>query len=237
MTTLARLIATMLVVLHSARAVAPDYLSMNPSELRARLVKTPTGSDTAEFVKLAFESNRIELLSAAFEIPSTNGYYWERVLKMPDSPQLRELVLMMLRSESASAWPEGGGGYLGAIQGYAGLNLDTLVKKAVIRPTIDWSIIDTKDKRASLAQQLQTEFANTPLPQTQSKDSATPATERSTLNAPSVAPSPASTKAPDAKPVVPSQSEEPTASTPWSIIAVLIVAATGLLWLLVKNRK
>lgn len=28
-----------------------------------------------------------------------------------------------------------------------------------------------------------------------------------------------------------------TSSTPWSIIVVLIVAATGLLWLLVKNRK
>jgi hypothetical protein len=32
-------------------------------------------------------------------------------------------------------------------------------------------------------------------------------------------------------------SEDPTASTLWSIIVVLIVAATGLLWLLVKNRK
>lgn len=32
-------------------------------------------------------------------------------------------------------------------------------------------------------------------------------------------------------------SEEPTSSMPWSIIVVLIVAACGLLWLLVKNRK
>jgi hypothetical protein len=31
--------------------------------------------------------------------------------------------------------------------------------------------------------------------------------------------------------------DEPASSTPWSIIVVLIVAATGLLWLLVKNRK
>lgn len=35
----------------------------------------------------------------------------------------------------------------------------------------------------------------------------------------------------------PTPREEPTSSTPWSIIAVLIVAATGLLWLLVKNHK
>lgn len=32
-------------------------------------------------------------------------------------------------------------------------------------------------------------------------------------------------------------SEEPASSTPWSIIVVLIVAATGLLWLLLKKRK
>jgi hypothetical protein len=32
-------------------------------------------------------------------------------------------------------------------------------------------------------------------------------------------------------------SEEPTPQTPWSVIVVLIVAATGLLWLVVKKRK
>lgn len=31
--------------------------------------------------------------------------------------------------------------------------------------------------------------------------------------------------------------EEPTSSTPWSVIVILIAAATGLLWLLVKKRK
>lgn len=34
-----------------------------------------------------------------------------------------------------------------------------------------------------------------------------------------------------------SPSEEPTSSTPWSIIVVLIVAAGGLLWLLLKRRS
>jgi hypothetical protein len=42
----------------------------------------------------------------------------------------------------------------------------------------------------------------------------------------------ATTKKPTA-----STSEEPASSTPWSIIIVLLVVATGLLWLLVKNRK
>lgn len=47
---------------------------------------------------------------------------------------------------------------------------------------------------------------------------------------------PAPKKALEAKPAS-TQSEEPTSSTPWSVVAVLIVAATGLLWLLVRNRK
>ena len=46
---------------------------------------------------------------------------------------------------------------------------------------------------------------------------------------------PATKQAPEAKPAS-TPSDEP-ASTPWSIIVVLIVAATGLLWLLLKNRK
>lgn len=46
----------------------------------------------------------------------------------------------------------------------------------------------------------------------------------------------AAPKSPEAKPASP-PSEEPTSSTPWSIIVVLIVAAIGLLWLLVKKRN
>ena len=42
-------------------------------------------------------------------------------------------------------------------------------------------------------------------------------------------------RSPEAKPAT--ASEEPLTSTPWSAIAVLIVAATGLMWLLVKKRK
>lgn len=44
-------------------------------------------------------------------------------------------------------------------------------------------------------------------------------------------------KAAEAKPAPTTPSEEPTSSTPWSVIVVLIVAAGGLLWLLLKNRK
>jgi hypothetical protein len=57
------------------------------------------------------------------------------------------------------------------------------------------------------------------------------------VNPPPSVQSPAPKQAPEAKPTAPTPSEEPTSSTPWSIIVVLIVAATGLLWLLVKNRK
>jgi hypothetical protein len=44
-------------------------------------------------------------------------------------------------------------------------------------------------------------------------------------------------KAPSTAPAPSTPSEEPTSSTPWSVIIVLIVAAIGLLWLLVKKRK
>jgi hypothetical protein len=42
-------------------------------------------------------------------------------------------------------------------------------------------------------------------------------------------------KAPAAKPST--ASDKPTSSTPWGMVAVLIVAAIGLLWLLLKGRK
>lgn len=41
----------------------------------------------------------------------------------------------------------------------------------------------------------------------------------------------------ESKPPTTTPSEEPASSTPWSIIVVLIVAVTGLLWLLHKKRK
>ena len=44
-------------------------------------------------------------------------------------------------------------------------------------------------------------------------------------------------KAIEAKPTATTPSEEHASSTPWSIIVVLIVAATGLLWLLLKRRS
>lgn len=53
---------------------------------------------------------------------------------------------------------------------------------------------------------------------------------------PTPPPTPGS-KAKLAESVQPTPSEEPTSSTRWSIIVVLIVAGCGLLWLLLKGRK
>jgi len=47
----------------------------------------------------------------------------------------------------------------------------------------------------------------------------------------------AAKETPEAKPTPTTLSEEPTSSTTWGIIVVLIVAATGLLWSLLKGRK
>jgi hypothetical protein len=60
---------------------------------------------------------------------------------------------------------------------------------------------------------------------------------KATIAPPLVQPQTLPKKAPSTEPPPSTPSEEPTSSTPWSVIVVLIVAATGLLWLLVKNRK
>jgi hypothetical protein len=43
-------------------------------------------------------------------------------------------------------------------------------------------------------------------------------------------------KVAEVKSTISTPSEEPSSSTPWSIIVVLIVAGLGLLWLLLKRR-
>jgi hypothetical protein len=50
-------------------------------------------------------------------------------------------------------------------------------------------------------------------------------------------PPPATPKPPLAKVASPSPTKEPSLSMPWSIVAVLIVAACSLLWLLLKRRS
>lgn len=72
--------------------------------------------------------------------------------------------------------------------------------------------------------------SNLPSQTTSAQSSAIPPT------VPTVQPK-APTKALEAKSKSSTPSEEPTSSAPWSIIVVLIVAATGLLWLLVKKRN
>jgi hypothetical protein len=55
---------------------------------------------------------------------------------------------------------------------------------------------------------------------------------------PAAPPIPAGVKKPDAQPSRPIQPNQgSTSSTPWSIIVILIVAASGLLWLVLKRRS
>jgi hypothetical protein len=68
--------------------------------------------------------------------------------------------------------------------------------------------------------------------------SVAPDTKAASQSAPSIHRQlPALKTAPETKPPTLAPSEEPTSSTPRSIIVFLILAASGLLWLLVKNRK
>lgn len=73
-------------------------------------------------------------------------------------------------------------------------------------------------------------------PQQGKGSSTTPSKAAVTTPSPSVSLPPTKDK-PSETAKLAAPGEEPGSSTPWSIIVVLIVAATGLLWLLVKNRK
>ena len=61
--------------------------------------------------------------------------------------------------------------------------------------------------------------------------------DASSLNPPSSVQPPAPKKMTETKPILPTPSEEPASSTPWSIIVVLIAAVCGLLWLLLKRSS
>jgi hypothetical protein len=74
------------------------------------------------------------------------------------------------------------------------------------------------------------------LPKSDPKSQTTPT--QASVSPPTVPAVPtAPKKAPSTAAAPSTPSEEPTSSTPWSVIIVLIVAAIGLLWLLVKKRK
>jgi hypothetical protein len=72
--------------------------------------------------------------------------------------------------------------------------------------------------------------------QGESSPKANPSAANNT-QAPSIVQPTAPKKAPSTAPAPPTPSEEAYSSTPWSIIVVLIVAAIGLLWLLLRGRK
>ena len=61
--------------------------------------------------------------------------------------------------------------------------------------------------------------------------------DASPLNHPPAVQTSAPKKSAEAKLLTSSQSKEPASSNPWSIIVALIVAACGLLWLLLKRRS
>lgn len=72
----------------------------------------------------------------------------------------------------------------------------------------------------------------TPAQALASESSAFPAT----ITAPSVLQPPPTRKSSDSKPAL-TPSNEPISSTPWSLIVILMAAAIGLAWLLLKKRK
>ena len=94
----------------------------------------------------------------------------------------------------------------------------------------DRQILTSEKYRSSLLAALN------PSPKTTTGTAETQTTETTPTPKPPVVQPPAPKNVPTTL-TTSTPSEAPTSSTPWSIIVILIMAATGLLWLLVKKRK
>lgn len=136
--------------------------------------------------------------------------------------------------------------FLGRSQkdGFLPYNYDTpsvqsLYTKAmsIIPPTSQIMAVlkDGKDGKLKKSAIMNREMSRRPLP-----DRVDAGTSTQSINTPTATPQPsivAQVKPPETKPIASTPTVEPTSSTPWSVIVVLIVAAMGLLWLLLKRRS
>ena len=153
---------------------------------------------------------------------------------------------MMLASES-HFWPLEGdelGGSFPEMKPFMGEPYASLVKRLLPDHTLSDDAISTKEKRMNLATDL--EFALGQASSSNKQPATLPdlRTEQPAANAPPSSnvvskqptmPASSKPKAREAK-LIPARDEQP-AATPWLVWTVMIVAAIGLLWLVLRNRK
>lgn len=140
---------------------AQDYASMKLEKVKAAVGRLNNSAAASSFVDQALASGRADLSKLAFEHPMTASFLWDRVRAMPDSPQRREHLLMMLRSDSTAGWPDGGGSFQRTTQWGTVETLRPLLQPYLPGMPMDWDSIRNHDLRVKLAAAYEQALART----------------------------------------------------------------------------
>jgi hypothetical protein len=233
------LLATLLIMNVSAQQpTKEDAFASLPLVEAEKFINSAEGHQThLDCVASAFKARRLELIKLCFENQYTRLDAVRSAAVVDDASFRDEVVLMMLRSPSAY-WPSDNP-LTSSSRPLGGLLTEpfiTTIKTRLPGIQMNDDVLATSASRSQLA----TKLAATIESPSPSPNNSSLAPDKQATASPNPLPlvqQPASKRAAEVKPTVATPSEEPTSSMPWSIIVVLIVAAIGLLWLVLKNRK
>ncbi len=191
------------------------------------------GADASRFEKYVLESNRMDLIGVSCLNGAVKQFLLEDIAKMPGGSKKVQILLLMLRTEEADAWPDS------PFFGNKGQTMLTLfflplVKKFVPDTPLDYvEAISSHEKRLKLAGSLEAAALKAGLLPT--AETAPPSIKAA---APAVtSKAPAAAKAPPARPAITANVEQP-ALTSWLMRAVVISAvASGFVWFMRKKGK
>lgn len=224
---------------------APDFTSMPIEEVRKNIsaVAVTDYASGLEVVEAALKSRRTEVILACYDSRVVNSLLAERVQNMEDSYLKGQLLVMKLRH--GKNWPDGNPVRMYNEQGRTALYVLPMVSQYLPDTPVEYKVISSPELRKSLADKLEVAVRkkwgiSEEDPNSESKQGGL-ITVTGEGNAAEVKPSTAIASVqhtPEAgaanQPVEqPKHSDQGISS--W--LGVLIVAAFGLLWLLVKKRK
>ncbi|MBL9114251.1 MAG: hypothetical protein JNJ83_04540 [Verrucomicrobiaceae bacterium] len=242
-------IIALLAVLHSMQqqtCAALNFDSMPIDKVREIVRLAAPGDSSFEVVEAALKSRRQEVILACNESPTVRSTLSDRVLRMEDCYLKGQLLIMDLRH--GKFWDDGHSLRMNNQQSMQAEFFLPMVRQYLPETPIDYEVISSPGLRKALADTL--EVAVKKKWGIIEGDSSSVGKHQGLIPTPSDknasairSPAPLfiqslpGKRPPETAPTVPTSIEEPPSSTRWSIIVVLIVAATGLLWLLLKNRK
>ena len=243
---------------HGQNQPPSNLQDMTPASFAAQVKTANTGSDRASLASAAFHSQNIELILICFREPGMFGSFIDELEKLPQT-EIRSKVARALLTET---WPQDkstlgmlppGSAPPPRLETFCLEELRQLLPSANLTPGDPASIdkLRGKEFRITLSKEVEARMtspqnklpnssANSPSPQEKDNGSKR-LPQESPPKGSSVKPAgmaqPSTAKANEARSAVQAPNEAPASSMPWSIIVVLIVAAGGLLWLLLKRRS